>query len=110
MLACAGLKSLARLTMAPMLPGSFLALARAIPARACGVSKAHKGLSENQKQEQQERQYLATWHSPHTRRLVALSETPCSTTHLQRSSAFAQQISNKLNKRTADHSLMQHVT
>ena len=41
LLACCLLHSPARLAVAPALPGGFLALVRAGPARACGVSGAH---------------------------------------------------------------------
>ena len=46
LLACCLVKPLARLAVAPILPGGFLALTGAVPARAHSVSKTHMGLSE----------------------------------------------------------------
>ena len=81
LLACCLLHTPARLAV-PTSPGGFLALFRAVPARAGGVSGAHFGAIQ-QHCEQQRGYYLANLQSLHTCRGMSLSETPRRFVHLR---------------------------
>ena len=85
LMACCLLHTLARLEV-PTLRGP-LALGRAVPARACGVSRAHVEALQ-QVCKQQRKLYLASLQPLHFCRPMSLSDTPRRSVHLRASQLF----------------------